>query len=310
MLPTAGLKTRTLNIGTGNWRATTTAHTIYLSSQHQRYLRSTIALWSSINPHPEDTWVARNYGLPTLMLRFDCSIGSEGELFIYEVEERPQGIGSAFLYDHPYFLDRLAAAQASWPSFVSIETPRHLADGGTDDGVGWIPQIPLSRLAEVAPDTLLLVRSATGEEGLSELIPRSISTLTTEGQKRYGIDLGWWRLVNQSDDLPWDTSFVLKPVQGSKSHGITIYSANGRLRGSSTRSQVVSVLERYGSMYCQPYHPPTRIVYEGKPHHLLLRPFFFYDIRSQDWIYGGGEWLIDPNVKLHGTSGTIFGPLA
>lgn len=305
ILDTADLQTR--SIQTGQWSTMTTDREIKLADDRVAAMQNVIACWLAVDPHPEATWVQQTYGIPSLFVRFDCSIGPDGQLCFYEVEERPQGMGFSQLFN-PLFGQRLGELQASWPEFVSVETPAHKARGGTDDQF-WLSSAVA--LEDCPAEGLLLLRSEPHEDQVHYLAGRSVSTIATEGRKRYGVDLGWWREVSDPDQLPWDEHFVLKPLQGSKCAGVTMWVGRGNQRpqGASTESQVLRTLKDHATMLCQPYHAPWEVTFEERSHRVMLRPYFGFVPETGQWRYLGGEWLMAPQVKLHGSSETVFGPL-
>ncbi len=251
----------------------------------------------------EDTWVQREVGVPSLIVRLDCTI-VDGTLRVYEIEERPAGVGITSRIN-PQFRDFLGGLQAYWPKFSVVVSGRRK---GSDDDL-WAPVLGLSDYRE----GLVMVRAEPEEAEYHWLEQYSVSSVRMKGNKSYGEDLDWWRRVACPEELPWDQPFVLKPMQGSKCRDLEVWvpktSAHyEQAKGASTRTRVARTLLKNGAMYCQPFYSP--MVFEEDPRmRMILRVYYGYNRLDRFWQCLGGVWNARPNWIVHGASDAVFGPI-
>lgn len=253
----------------------------------------------------EQTWAKKEMGVPSLLVRLDCVLIGE-ELRVYEVEERPAGVGITNKMNAE-FADGLADLRRFWPNFKVLISSKRT---GGDDHL-W---------AEVARPNgfgseIFLVRAEPEETAYHKYSPRSISSVITKGNKSYGVSMGFWKSVGPTEaELPWDDAFVIKPQIGSKCHDIEVWlpphspQAQRFKNGSSTRAKIIQALERRGRMYLQPFYSPMEV--DGAPDmHMILRVFYGFGGFRNDWICLGGCWNARSNVVVHGASDAVFGPV-
>lgn len=257
-------------------------------------------LWQQLFP-TEDTWVRRTLGIPSLIVRLDCVIDS-GRLHIYEIEERPAGIGITS-HINPQFHSLFSELIRSWPQVSVLVSPKRT---GSDDYM-WAPTLDI----DSHDQQVIIVRAEPDEAEFHRLEPFSASSLRHKGSKVYGVGLGWWESVRSGDTLPWDRGFVVKPTQGSKCRGIEIWLPKPlceQYKGGSTRARVERTLAAQGEMFLQPFHPPMRV--NGNLNmEMAMRVFFGYSPETQDWVCLGGTWNARQNVRIHGSSDAVFGPV-
>ncbi|HCU70319.1 MAG TPA: hypothetical protein DIC35_01020 [Candidatus Moranbacteria bacterium] len=261
--------------------------------------------WSKAFPK-EDTWVSTHLGIPTLICRLDCVV-NEGKLEVFEVEERPAGIGITSNLN-PDFKANLQNLQENWPRFSSVVSNDRK---GSDDGL-WLEKISLEEALN--SDGLLLIRAEPEQIEFHELQSRSVSSLIQKGNKSYGDKLGLWTEVGieDFDVLPWNQGFCIKPLQNSKCRDVEIWcpwhnSKKTGIGGCSTRTRIYRILEKNGRMYLQNFISPENSVVYG--HMMILRVFFGYDALREEYVFMGGVWNSRPNLKIHGTPDTVIGPI-
>lgn len=256
--------------------------------------------WVSAFPR-EDTWVQNYIKIPSLLVRFDCIGGENGG--IYEIEERPSGVGVSCEVSR-VFKDNLSRVSLTWPEYqVAVSNLRVTCD----DYLWGRKTITLAE-AETS-NSLLLVRAEPEEIGtLTTLESRSVSSMGRKGDKSYGIELGLWKQVSSKDELPWTDGFVLKPLQGSKCRGVEIWTPQKRVPGISTKSRIEKVLKQNESMYCQPFIHPLNSGIKEFPN-MIYRVFFGYNIGRKGWECLGGLWMARPNLKIHGATDSLIGPI-
>ncbi len=262
----------------------------------------------------ERTWVMDNYGVPSLIIRLDCFLDHDAHLHGIEIEDRPMGIGMTGMMNPRFAMNLDHFLERSWPRIASVSSERR---NGSDDHL-WIspPQ---------SAGDLLMVRCRPDEEEFYHLRDRSVSTISTEGDKSYGEKLGLWERISRDDSIPWEEPFVLKPMQGTRCddvvvwlpkemviHGLSV--KRRELRGNSTRTKVEQVLSSNGTMYIQRFVPPMVCPHissvSGKPYFMLYRLFFFFDTVKQGYVPVGGVWNARPfQLLLHGATDAVLGPL-
>ena len=297
----------------GPWEFQTTDRAEFVTASQVNELQHALRRWQEVFSR-EDTLAQREFNVPSLLVRVDCTPTPQG-LRIYEVEERPSGLGVASTIA-PGFATRLRSQLQQLPPFQVVVSPQR-GWPGTDDFV-W------ATAATTAPPMgAVLVRAEPEESGFHSLAPRSISAVREKGNKDYGVALGWWQLVTAADvnQLPWDQGFCLKPIQGSKCRGVEIFAPAGlrpRRRdgrpgqngnGTSTRTRVTNALIERGQMYLQPLIRPQELLLNGAVHYATWRIFFCYGGRGQ-WRPLGGVWVARPETyRLHGAKDSVAGPL-
>ncbi len=290
------------------WSFITSTHKEMLSPEVIEQALDFLGRWSGVFPK-EDSWSQKNFGVPSVIVRLDCVV-KEGKMLIYEAEERPAGIGIATQLNLS-FTENLSRIRAQWPQFKSLVSP--LRESFCDDFL-WLKSISME--AALNNGALLLIRAEPEEKDFHPLICRSVSSLLFEGDKSYGISLGLWREVSAEDfdSLPWDTGFCLKPRRGSRCRGIEIWLPNDEKKkvkagGTSTRSRIKRTLETYGKMYLQDFIEPMRSPISENLF-MIHRVFFGYSPGSNSYAYLGGLWNARPNLKIHGATDTVIGPVA
>lgn len=245
----------------------------------------------------ENTWSRKELGVPSLFVRFDCIVRDE-KLIVYEIEERPAGLGiSSFV--SPAFTEALTDAAAKWPVFLVETSP---ARETTDDSL-WLDAL---NWPKISPKGLVLVRAEPEEDMFHYLEPSSVSSLKAKGDKSYGEAMKLWHRVASTKELPWGKCFVLKPLQGSKLRDLEIWDPERR-PGSSPRLRVEEALLRSGAMYCQEFFDPMPTGIKKYPW-MIFRIFFAYDPTRKSWQCLGGNWNARHNLRIHGASDAIFGP--
>lgn len=278
------------------WTITISDETEQLSPVAIECARNIIRKWESLFTK-EVTWVQLNYQIPSLIIRLDCVMNECGVLSIFEVEERPSGLGLTSV-GNEVFAAKLQSLASSWPDFYVVTSPRRVAG----DDYLWRKELT----QDADSNSLVLVRAEPEEKEFYHLEKRSVSSLRSKGCKAYGEGLGLWEKVNslEFDDLPWGRGFVLKPLQSSKMHDIAIWDPQRR-PGSVTRKKIKDTLARHNDMYLQHLIiPPIK-----NDQYRMYRVFFGYNLIAKEWVYLGGMWLERPNLRLHGATDAVLGPV-
>lgn len=300
------MDTREHNIRThtvGPWEFLVSSQPYRLSAEATRRGIHLLGQWARQFPL-ENTWVQR-FNVPSLIVRFDGVLQNESWWQLYEIEDRPAGIGVSCSLN-PTFKEKLAWLIDTLPAdVVVVRSPNR---SGGDDHL-WTQVV--GRPEDVG-DRLALVRAELREKEYHSLRSSSISTITTEGNKSYGVHMDLWRSVRNPNELPWDRRFVLKPLQGTQMRNLHLWlcdrSATKRW-GGSTRTKITKTLRALKAMYLQEFVPPMD---SGLPEYpcMILRVFFFYDLAvSSSWKCLGGFWNARNSFRIHGAPDTVFGPV-
>ncbi len=290
----------------GTWKVQTTTTAIVFTQDLVEQSLEMIDQWVDLFER-ETTWIQKKYNVPSLIIRLDCVVHN-GKLGIYEVEERPSGVGLCGLINTD-FKTRLEIAKSIWPKFKVIVSPKRSLDG--DDSLWAQTEQSLSSRS------LVLVRAEPDETEYSYLESCSVSSLKAKGNKGYGLRMGFWYRVCVSDfeDLPWNRGFALKPLSGSKCLGLEIWDPRRRF-GCSTKERIKKALNLYQQMYCQYLLLPMSTDFPNYPW-MIYRPFFVWSVKEQrirekykeQWKCIGGLWMAGPSLRLHGATNTVSGPL-
>src|SRR3989344_2641767 len=237
-----------------------------------------LSVWQKLHP-PEETFAHSQYGTPTLIARFDGVLAEDGKEFLsYEIQDTCGGLGYGGLVWEELRRARDHFKNEKWLPF-SLLAGR--GNKNHDDHL-WLKQVTLKEA--MAGSMLLLIRLKLKQRipasmhAYEHLVPRSICPLKTRGDKRYGVEMGWWKTVDWSgtqegESLPWDTNFAIKPVQGSGARDVFMWTVNKK-EGGTTRTQIKEALQRRGHMFLQPFISPMRMSLRGQPHNLVFGPFF------------------------------------
>ena len=272
---------------------------------------SLIEKWQQVFPR-ENTFVQREYGVPSLMVRFDCVVNTQDKLQVYEVQEGCGGAGYAGAINDVFRKTRNHFKKEVWPRFKLL-TPKSRVDH--DDDM-WLKRITLKKALQ--GDHLLQIRHplrTLDEEQRSLLVARSVMPWAFHSDKRYGVELGLWRPVFWTESnsgllLPWNEGFTLKPMRSYGSRDVMSWNPQEK-KGRATRAQICAALEKHGTMYLQPFIPPTPLSINETTYHMVLRPFFGFDVEHKQWKPMHGIWVARPypNLRIHGAPDTIMGPL-
>ncbi|MFA5023657.1 MAG: hypothetical protein WC523_01700 [Patescibacteria group bacterium] len=286
----------------GSWEFAFSPTVYELTPEALNEAGTLIKAWQPVFPK-ENTWAQQHFGIPSLFIRLDCVVN--GTVKIFEIEERPAGMGTMNEL-HPGFKQRLKKAQQDWPLIKLLVSPKR---AGQDDYL-WVEETSPEE-ARQSTDCLL-IRAEPEEIIFHEFETRSVSSLKRKGDKSYGLPMGLWEEVTVNDlpRLDWSKGFCLKEKQTSKTRGIEIWhprknqlSSQG-IGGVSTRTRIENILKEKGSMYYQPFIEPMESPV-GQP--MIFRIFFFYDFDKLEYVYAGGFWNSRPNLKIHGATDAVVG---
>ena len=289
-------------VETGEWKTRYLDAPIPMPKNLDERAHSLITKWQEVFPY-EPTWVQNNVGVPSLLVRLDAT-AVEGELKIFEVEERPQGVGFTSHLNSD-FRGRLQAVSETWPKFKAIIAPDRI--GRTDD--------PLWLEVDEKPNRkdLYLIRAEPWQTEFLDFQGQSVSTYLTEGDKSYGEKMGLWKKVHSPEEVDWESEFVLKPTQGSKAKDIMPFTKKKNSGGGRfTRTKISNcILENaVTGMYIQPLYPSIPMEIDGEKQETILRTYYGFNMQKNAWESLGGLWCARDNLVVHGAKDATFGPVA
>lgn len=284
-----------------NWKIQVSPHIEIFPKRASKELLSTIEHWRKIFSEKE-TWVQKNLNVSSLIIRADCVITKNDRLALYEIEDRPAAIGITSIINKSFGNNLQEFCTKKWPDFKIVKS------NSRPDNDDYLWRNNLNSTSN--KNTLVLVRAGPEEKEFNIFQARSVSTIKTEGCKKYGETLGLWKKVscNNTDSLPWNEDFVLKPLQGTNNKDVTIFFAkrDRKIRGGSTKARVIRILQENKEMYLQPFISPMQCPVL-KNHLMIYRVFLGYDPKSCKYIEMGGCWNARENYNIHGTAETVWG---
>jgi hypothetical protein len=264
--------------------------------------------WASVWPREEETMALVKFGIPSVLVRLDCVVTDEG-LGVYEIEERPAGLGIACIVN-PEFKIRFHSWLKSYEWNLAVVISHRRANH--DDGI-WASEfnVPLfngSYPSEILENHALLVRAEPEEEDYLFLATHSLFPIRLKGWKGYGVKLGLWEPIpSELDLLPWDKGFVTKPSQGSKMKDVFLWHPS-RAPGVATRTKIENMIKSGRVAYWQRWISPEQHPFLPDGYRLIRRVYFAL-LPDRGWTYLGGLWNARPNFRIHGASDAIFGPV-
>lgn len=288
----------------GSWEIHSSTTELVLPRAIEEQAMELVDRWVQVFPK-EPTWIQTNLGIPSLIIRID-GIDRDGNLAVYEIEDRPAGIGHTALINQQ-FRNNLAEVKKTWPDFDVVISP--LRDRADDELWNSVVDFNSAQRSQ----RLVLVRAEPEESQFRIFQTRSVSTVATEGDKSYGVPLGLWGFIDNPNQLPNRKSFVLKPLQSSKGKNMVFYDMRTNPGPGNTRMKnAIKALEKQisqkGGMYMQELIPPMSSGISVYPF-MIYRFFFGFNFLAQGWVSLGGSWFARNNIKIHGASDSLSGPL-
>jgi hypothetical protein len=304
-----------MRIDMGVWQFDYCTEELRMQENEKKQLVDAIQQWEKAFVC-EDNAVQEVFGKPSLLVRMDYVRSLDDSVSIYEVEERPCGVGMGYQFQ-PHF----------WGSFIDLFEKWRTVCGDigmvisskridTCDDKKWADalKLPIFYSPNVPIDNRMYwVRANPDEVEYHKLIPRSLTTIATEGNKEYGKHLGWWYdIPDDVDQLPWKTGFALKPAQGSRCNVLLINTSKGRQYGGiHTKSRAKRDLLDGKWKYYQGWIQPEVLDFLPDGHFSFRRVFFGWDPVYKEWQCMGGFYTGRPNwqTRLHGATDSVFGPI-
>lgn len=290
------VKTNDLTIGI--WKTRATAHSLNLPKQAKEQAMEIIANYVDHFP-AESVWVQDKYKVPTLLLGINCTFKSH--LNVYSISQNPKNIGIATIIN-PEFKAALAKVKYSWPEVKATSHPQF------QDDYLWIKTIDLPDVFKQSGNQkdLILIRNPEFNPEQNTLSQRSVTSILKRNSNAYGEILNLWNRVDfgNSEKLPWEKGFALKPLAKTKTSFNLYRPASGPgLISEEKIDNIISNRTCYVQNFIQPMDSPIA----GEK--MIYKIYFAYDLFTKEYRYLGGLWLSRANYRIHGTPETTFGKL-
>lgn len=133
---------------------------LHLTRECQAELQAILGKWETAFA-PEETWVHNTLGKPSIIVRFDLALAPDRPLrnSIYEIEERPAGLGATTL-TNPFFNESFRALRQKWEgTFGEKNIPvlvMRPAGGGHHSDHEWIDIKDLNKFYQVFKEWFLI----------------------------------------------------------------------------------------------------------------------------------------------------------
>ncbi len=304
---------------------------VILSGSHVNQIESFVNIAAS-NYSKEETLVQRLFSLPSLITRVDCTIGVDGDIHPYEMEDSPSGQGITDLFQNAAGVTgfkqivrgHFEEALGTLPTIIISNSRTH----GTDDALifGSENYIGNGNKGEgIDIDKPVIVKAIPGDaesrNPYMRLQSQTVAPLVTEGDKTYAEKIGLLKPVScfseLNDELGCQSSKVIKARLGSMALGVSIYlSPEDRKRFGSAGSVTASRLEKdflkyndHSGVLAQEFIPPIQIINNQNRTNAILRIFVLLSvakgiIRSKAI---GGCYVARNEIILHGASNAVSG---
>jgi|GEM_PF-1313147 len=311
----------TQSIGTeelalGPWKLQIHRENLIVSETEKEVLSDVALRWAKIFPNDPKTLSHEAFSVPSVLIRFDYVV-VDGTISIYEVEDRPAFLAIGSLINWQFgekLADCIDGIRKHLCRPVSIlVSPSRLHNS---DDLLFCKEVPLpifdgvaSDIAELPADAALIVRSDRHESDYWHLEPRSLSTVSKEGWKGYGVPLGLWEPVSP-EGVDYNSAFVVKPEYGCRSSDVLLFHPERNSKGKygfSTRTAIQNAVDTGRVKYVQPYAEPEHHDFLGQNYFLIRRVYFGFDPASGTYACLGGVYMARTCAKVHGSSDAVTG---
>jgi hypothetical protein len=265
-------------------------------------LHNTIVEWTK-RFSDENTFVQKNWHVPSALISVDISINSKGGYEIYDISDTPRCVGITNVINGQ-FKHNLNRIKKRWPIIAAVH------DDGLEipDDKLWINSV-LS--GSVEKDILVFPRNSKYSDRQPDFADRSLAPIAFRGDKSWGEKMKLWKLIQkgETNDLPWEDGFVIKPVQGENLENLEIfvpkYSIYKLNHGTATEKKILDMIKER-SVYLQKFIPP---IYRGHDEFAVIKLFYGYNPANKRYEALGGIQIKRKNLRLHGANDASFNPV-
>ena len=281
----------------------------------------------------ETTLATERIGMPTAIARVDCTIDRNGDIFAYEVEERPSGLGiqtaaNEQFGDGEFGDDVRGHLEQTFGQLPIVRIhPERIKTGkpGDDEfifGPGMVGPIEYDGDRIIVEPRPTLVRAEPEHiitaPNVGELSAWSIATAVDKGRKDYRAAVNNAYVARGVEQLPPpDQSFVVKSLQSSKTNGVEIWiSPADRAgmemgkspHGAATRSKIERfVAEHPEGVLVEKFVPGIKTRYNDKGFVGTTALRVFAKVFEDHVETGDGVYMCRPSIMIHGARDAITG---
>lgn len=300
----------------GPWEFNTSNQPLHMTSEETRILEIYLRNWQPCFPESGNL-SELHFGVKSALVRFDYVV-EHGLVHVYELEERPAGIGVTcmlrpdfLLLLKKYLKEQEEALSARFALYIS-ESRKNSSDdhifseiSGFPIFEGYVDETTLSQCA-------WYVRAFRHEHDVdTRFNARSLSTIRHEGNKSYGVPLGLWTEFGAGWEPDWSQAFVVKPKKGSRFEQVLLWHPDSKELGAgfATRTKVTTAIREGKVSFRQPYHAPEEISVGNGRFRRIRRAYFVWSPAEKRYMSLGGMWMATPTARVHGTKDSVSGVL-
>lgn len=303
----------------GVWKVQVLDEPLLISEKEKAYLEAQAELWAEKFAPLHANWLRRQFGAPTVSIRFDYVLDKSGVPRIFEIEDRPTGFEVAALVDsHSFQAFKNALLMFSnfayKPLGICVSKERMY----NSDDYFWIHRIAkdndvrivLGDIPKNPEKNIWFVRSLRSEEKYYHLDKFSVSTTKYEGDKGYGKEMNLWTDIPL--DIDWSSAHAFKPESGCRCENIHLWSPTDRNSkgGFSTKTKIENAIKAKEVQFMQDYFPPETVSFLPENYLLIRRTHAVFSLPDLKYRVVGGQWEARPNcTKIHGASDAVCGPM-
>ncbi len=217
-------------------------------------------------------------------------------------------IGGVFTEDDRLFAEEILCL----PYYTQI--PEDTEDENTRKGIGKCYWVRINTSAEY--DSKFLKKL----DGIS-LVPVSadgcnLELITLGLAHRLSDILPWHTLLHRQavidKNLPWDTSFVVKPIQGLGGENVLIYCLDdSEEERNASKERIIRLMETVSprKLMIQPYIPDRVVVRDCEMYHEIVKIYLVYLPETNKYAFTGAMVQGSRSRNVCGVDGTYFIPV-
>lgn len=307
---------------------------ITLSTKHriqiEEYAKKAASEYGDSHGQKEPTYVQELVGIPSLIVRIDCTIDENGDIVAYELEDSPSGQGITDKV-HSYIKgEGIKEKLINHYTGTIGDVPHVLVSGhrshGTDDNIIVGPEKYIFNEIPTNVDGPVIVKAIPGikesHAAYLHLQSQAIAPLVTEGDKSYAVSMGDLKEVESETDLLVCTdgelaSQVAKSRLGSMAMGISMYlnpterkryGKRGTVTASKLSAKIAEYQERGGALL-QRFVAPIQFDNPEGRNNAIMRVFVLLDTKDGKVTAEaiGGCYVARPELIVHGASNAVAG---
>ncbi len=307
---------------------------ITLSTKHktqiEEYAKKAASEYGDRQGQKEPTYVQELVGIPSLIVRIDCTIDENGDIVAYELEDSPSGQGiTDKVHSHikgegikERLIDHYTDAIGDIPHVLVSGHRSH----GTDDNIIVGQEKYLFNEIPASVDGPVIVKAIPGikesHAAYLHLQSQAVAPLATEGDKSYAVSMGDLKEVESETDLLLCAdgelaSQVAKSRLGSMAMGVSMYlnplerkkyGKRGTVTASKLSAKIVEYQDRGGALL-QRFVAPIQLENNEGRSNAIMRVFVLLDSRDGEVTAEaiGGCYVARPELIVHGASNAVAG---